>query len=189
MNLQTLIEQYGYLAIFIGTLLEGETVLLLGGFAAHRGYLELPWVIAIATAGGFLGDQILFFLGRRHGAHILARFPSWQDRAKRVHALFQRFHAPLIVLVRFLYGLRIVGPIVIGSSGVPPARFFIYNLIGAVIWALLFGVLGFVFGHAVTLALADIQNYEEIVLGAIALISIALWGYFRKRKNGENCGG
>ena len=64
--IQTLIQNYGYWAVFVGTFIEGETILLLGGFAAHRGYLALPWVIVAAFFGSLCGDQLFFFLGRKH---------------------------------------------------------------------------------------------------------------------------
>lgn len=58
MPLADLLREYGYYAVFLGTFLEGETVLVMAGFAAHSGYLQLPWVIAVA--GGTLGDQLYF---------------------------------------------------------------------------------------------------------------------------------
>ena len=61
------VTHFGYMAILIGTFLEGETILVLGGFLAHRGYLHLPWVIASAFAGTFAGDQLYFYLGRFKG--------------------------------------------------------------------------------------------------------------------------
>ena len=69
---------YGYLAVFLGTLLEGETILLSAGFAANRGLLYWPLVVAVAFAGATLGDQIAFLLGRWQGASLIARFPRWR---------------------------------------------------------------------------------------------------------------
>src|SRR5262245_35305943 len=76
MDLASLLQGYGYSVVFVGTVLEGETILALAGLAAHRGYLALPWVIAAAAAGGFLGAQIYFFVGRFYGPRVLARFPK-----------------------------------------------------------------------------------------------------------------
>ena len=76
MNLAGLLATYGYLAVAVGTFLEGETILLMAGFAAHCGYLDLSKVILVAFVAGFLGDQFYFFLGQRYGDRILARFPS-----------------------------------------------------------------------------------------------------------------
>jgi len=63
-TIRGLIDHYGYLAVFVGTILEGDTVLMLAGFAAHRGYLSLPLVLGAAALGGFLGDQFWYWLGR-----------------------------------------------------------------------------------------------------------------------------
>ena len=64
MSLTSLIEDYGYLALLIGTFLEGETILVLAGFAAQRGHLEIEWVIVVAFIGSFSGDQLFFYIGR-----------------------------------------------------------------------------------------------------------------------------
>ena len=97
MNLQSLVESYGYAAVFVGSLLEGETVVIMGGLAAHAGYLELPWVIAVAFSGGFLGDQIYFYLGRWHGDKVLARFPTLGAKRARVQDMLRSYDAALIV--------------------------------------------------------------------------------------------
>src|SRR5271169_5451586 len=113
-HLQALIQHYGYLAVFVGALLEGETILVMAGFLAHEGYLNLAGVMAVAAFGGFLGDQFFFALGRLRGRQILARFPSIQARATRVGALVIRHQNWLIVFIRFMYGLRVAGPILLG---------------------------------------------------------------------------
>lgn len=182
MTLQHLLEHYGYLAVFVGTLFEGETVLVMAGFAANRGHLELPWVIAMAFAGSVLGDQIYFFLGRYRGRRILARFPRWQPRAARVDALLRRFQAPLIVVLRFLYGLRTVGPIAIGMSQVATLRFILFDLLGALIWAPLVASAGYLFGSALELLLADVRRYEGAALLGFALLGAAVWLGYRLRE-------
>ncbi len=63
MDLQSIIEHYGYAAILIGTFLEGETILVLAGLAAHQGYLVLSWVISAAFLGSLCGDQLFFIWG------------------------------------------------------------------------------------------------------------------------------
>jgi membrane protein DedA with SNARE-associated domain len=89
MNLGALIESHGYWVLAIGCLLEGETLLVLAGFAAHRGYLNPGAVLAIAATAGFVGDQFYFWLGRRHGPAILSRWPSLADQSDRVDRLLR----------------------------------------------------------------------------------------------------
>jgi membrane protein DedA with SNARE-associated domain len=95
----------------------------MAGFAAYRGYLDLEKVILIALFAGFLGDQLYFFLGRRHGRDILTRFPTLKPRVERVDTLLRRYHLLLIPGIRFMYGLRIVGPIAFGMGRVEAVRF------------------------------------------------------------------
>jgi membrane protein DedA with SNARE-associated domain len=175
MALEAIIQTYGYPALFVGTFLEGETILVVAGFAAYRGYLDLRWVIPVAFLGTFVSDQLFFHLGHKKGRSLIAGHPKWQWRADRVQALLDRYHLPVILGFRFVYGLRNVTPFVIGTSGFSPLRFFILNFIGAWAWALIIGGLGFVFGRAIEALLADVQRYERYVLAFLLIGGLVLW--------------
>src|SRR4051794_10359223 len=113
-DLARFISEHGYEVTMLGALLEGETILVLAGLAASRGYLALPMLMALGAFGGFLGDQFYFALGRHSGARLLARFPSLQSHAARATSLVERHPELFVIGVRYMYGLRIVGPMVIG---------------------------------------------------------------------------
>lgn len=185
MNYASLIEQYGYFALFAGALLEGETMLVLAGLAAFQGYLELHWVILIAFFGGFLGDQAYFWLGRKHGAWVLSQFPRLRPVFERSDLLIARYHELLIVGIRFLYGFRTVGPMALGMSSVLAWRFMLFNALGAAIWAVSIGGAGYLFGNALTLFFHDFKRIEEALLVAMLLLGFVVWGIrryqFRKR--------
>jgi membrane protein DedA with SNARE-associated domain len=185
MDIAALISQYGYLTLFVGALLEGETVLILAGFAAHQGYLQLHWVVLIALIGGFLGDQFYFWLGRRHGGWVLSAYPRLVPVFKRADVLIDRYHEVLIVGIRFLYGLRTVGPMALGMSAVLAWRFIVFNLLGAVIWAITIGGAGYLFGNALELFMQDVKKIEQTLLIVLVLAGLAIWGWRRykfKRK-------
>lgn len=183
MTLENLLNHYGYAALVVGTFLEGETILVLGGIAAKLGYLKLPWVIASAFAGTLAGDQLYFYLGRRHGRKILAARPRWRTRAEKAQRLLNRFQRPVILGFRFLYGLRTVTPFVIGMSRVRTLTFLIYNILGALVWASIIGTLGFLFGHGLELILGDVKRLEITVLVGIAVAGMIgwAWHFFRSR--------
>ncbi len=181
MDIGYLIEQHGYLALAAGSAIEGETFVVLAGFAAHRGYLSLPAVILVAGVLNFGWDQFYFWLGRRHGRWLLVRFPVLRKKSARVLALLERYPLPLIVGVRFLYGLRIAGPIAIGLSAVPWPRFLALNLMGAMLWAVVFSVLGYLFGQAVGLFLDDLRRHELWIFAVIAVAGLVTWLVFRRR--------
>lgn len=181
-SFSALIDHYGYLAVFAGTLLEGETILVLAGYAAQRGYLDLDVVMAVAFCGGFLGDQLLFYLGRRHGQRIVARFPAMAQRVALVDRLLCRYHAPLIFSIRFMYGLRLVGPFAIGMGSVSAAKFFVFNLLGALVWAFLVASAGFLFGQTLELLMSDLKRYELLGLALLLLLAAVSWLIYRRRR-------
>jgi membrane protein DedA with SNARE-associated domain len=184
MTLEQWIDTYGYGAILLGTFLEGETILILGGFAAFQGYLKLPWVILAAFLGTLSGDQLFFYIGRNYGAKILARRPAWQARVDRVKGLLERFQDYLILLFRFLYGLRILTPFVLGLSRVSRVRFLLLNTVGALVWAIAIGIGGYLFGQALEALMGDLKRFEAEILGLLVLAGIVAWmihGYRRRK--------
>ncbi len=187
MDFGLLIEQYGYPVLVVGCLLEGETILALAGFAARRGHLSLPWVITVAAISGWIGDQIFFWLGRQHGTLILQRMPSVAAQAQRVQRMILRYHEWVIVGVRFAYGLRIAGPVLIGTSGVSARRFAFFNGVGAILWATLVASLGWAFGAAVEHVLDQVHQYEVWLFALIAAVAIGLflWHRLRDRSPGD----
>jgi membrane protein DedA with SNARE-associated domain len=175
MDLSHLIGIHGYWLLLVGCLLEGETLLVLAGFAAHRGYLNLVLVIAVASAAGFAGDQAYFWLGRRHGGAMLARFPSIQRQTQRVQRLIERYPRLSIVGVRFAYGLRIAGPVLMGTTHLPGLRFAAFNALGAMLWATAVASLGWVFGEAAKLVLGELRHVEGwLMLGGLG-IGLLAW--------------
>lgn len=175
MNIPELIQNYGYAAVAVGTFLEGETVLLLAGAAASRGHLTMPWVIAVATVASFAGDQLFFYLGRAYGPALLQRFPRLEAGTARARVLLERHNTPVILSVRFLYGLRIAGPLAIGMSGVGWWRFFVLNLIGAVVWACAIAALGYATGHALASVLGPIDADEVWTMGILLVAGALIW--------------
>ena len=172
MDVAAIVDSYGYWAVAIGAFLEGETILALAGLAAYRGYLDFYTVVVVAMIFGFLGDQFYFFLGRRKGAQILARFPDAKERAHRFDDLLRRWHAPLIVMIRFMYGFRIIGPILLGMGRVPAWKFMVFNFIGAAIWAPLIAGIGYLFGEIVESVLHDVKRIEIWLFAAIVVAGV-----------------
>lgn len=175
MSLAALLARYGYLAIFVGTFFEGETILVLGGLAVHRDYLDLWGVLASAFAGSVAGDQLYFHVGRQRGPAFLERRPRWQAGAERVRRLLRRHENGLILGFRFVYGLRTVTPFVLGMSGVSPLRFLALNAVSAAAWVAVVTLAGYGLGSAAQQMLGRARHDEEILFAVIALVGAATW--------------
>ncbi len=187
--MEAFLQTYGYWAVLIGTFLEGETILVLGGLAAHMGYMDLTGVIMAAFAGSLFGDQLFFFLGRRHSTFLLTRRPSWTPKLERANRLIDRFQTPLILGFRFLYGLRTVMPFAIGISTVPVLRFVLLNALGAIVWAAIVAGGGYLFGNALEGILGNIRHYEKMLFALVAISGAVVWVlYLVRRHRKKACG-
>ncbi|EYF01469.1 DedA family protein [Chondromyces apiculatus] len=175
MSLEHLLGMYGYWAVLLGTLLEGETILVLAGFAAHRGYLSLPLVMLAAFVGSLVGDQTYYWIGRRRGSAWLRNRPRWQARAEAVRRRLEQHPVAMILGFRFVYGVRTVSPFVIGASGVPAARFTPLNAVGAALWAALVGGFGYLFGEMAERVLGELRCYEGWLFGGLLLVGVVVW--------------
>ena len=182
--MESYIEHFGYLAILVGTFLEGETVLILGGFAAHRGYLDLFWVILSAFVGTVCGDQLFYFFGCRHNHALLRHRPHWKSKVEKAQGLIARNKILLILGFRFLYGLRAVIPFTLGITGVPARIFVLLNILGAIIWSVSIGCAGYFFGQTLENYFVRLKDVEIWVMVGIAVIGGIVWIFYflRSRK-------
>ena len=183
-HLSHFVSQNGYWAVAAGCLLEGETVMVLAGLAARRGLLDLPLVMALGAAMGALGDITMFSLGRWRGAAVLARWPRLLGYQERLNRLLAGWGAGVVVGLRFMYGMRIAGPILLGTTHVPWQRFVAFNALGAALWGVGVAGAGWLFGHAAERALHGIEHAEHWAgLALLVLMAgLALW-HWRRRRN------
>jgi membrane protein DedA with SNARE-associated domain len=181
MHLGDLIATYGYAAVILGAMIEGETVVLLAGFAVHRGHLDFWLAAACAFAGSLLSDQIYFYIGRRHGAAWLARRPKWAQRITRIQAVAEAHQVKLTLAFRFIYGFRTITPLALGLGTMPAARFAALNMVSAAVWALCFTGLGFTLGQAIEPLISDIERYEGVLFIGLAAAGLLVWLVRRHR--------
>jgi membrane protein DedA with SNARE-associated domain len=178
MTLETIVVQFGYPALIIGLLFEGETMLVLGAFMAHRGYLNLPLVILIGWIVSFASDQFFFWLGRTKGGQFLENRPAWKPHVEKAKSLLGWNTNLLFLGIRFMYGLRTVLPFVIGMSKLDPKKFAILDLIGALIWALTFGLAGQLFGHLMAAIFEDVKEHELVIVLCFILAGAGVSLYY-----------
>lgn len=185
MTPELLLQKFGYLAVFVGTFLEGETILVMAGFFAERGYLKLPFVIVTACAGAYVGHVFWFWLGRTQGVKLLDRFPKMKRHFGKGIRLFERYGAPAIFITQWLYGLRITCAVIIGISKVSTIKFLIYEALTCIVWAIIIGTAGFYFGRAVERVLGRAAHIEKYGLLVLLVVGIGLWAYHRWKEKRE----
>src|SRR5690242_21235572 len=176
MDLPSLLHQYGYVLIFLGTLAEGETLLMLGGYFAHRGYLNLGGVIATSFIAALCGDQLFFHLGRSHAKGLLARFPRLRDKVNVALHRVEQHQVKVALSMRFLWGLRIAMPVALGLTSMDARKFFWLNLLSAAVWSSLFALVGFGTSRVASQMFANLQASEKwVALALLGIAAVVLW--------------
>jgi membrane protein DedA with SNARE-associated domain len=179
MPFENLISRFGYPALVLGLLLEGETVLVLAAFMAHRGYLDLSLVILIGCIVSFASDQFFFWMGRIKGSQFLEKRPKWKPGAEKAKSMLGRNSILLSLSIRFMYGLRTVLPFVMGMSRFDPRKFALLDFISAFVWALAFGLAGKLIGNVMAALFEDVREHESMIAAGIIVAGVGLWMYFR----------
>lgn len=179
---ETLISNYGLFAVFLGGILEGETVFVLAAIAAQHGVLSLSSVFVVGAAGAFLGDQAWFLLARRRAKlRVLDRLME-TSRMQRALDIIERHPTIFVLSFRFIYGLRTVGAVACGLSRIPATHFVLLNLAAALLWTALVLALGYLFGHAMEAAFGEIKRVEWKLLAGLCFIVLLFFGIRRLEK-------
>lgn len=177
-----LLRHFGYAGIFLGTFLEGETILVLAGFLASRGRLALPLVLLTAAAGAWVGHLFWFWLGRRYGSRLVHHLPHLEYKIAHTLELIDRYGAGAIFLTQYLYGLRVASAIVFGLSPISRRKFLIVQALSCTLWACVIGLLGYFFGRAVVRVLGQAAAAERYAILAILLAGSGVYLYHRLRE-------
>lgn len=176
MSIDALVARWGLAAVGAGAGIEGETAAVLGGLFADQGYWPLWGAVLAAAAGSFAVDQACFHAGRR------AREHRWVAKLRRTKGYktaltaFEKHPIGFIFAFRFLYGLRTVSPLAIGTSKIRTRTFLAANAAAALLWAAFFSGIGYMFGRAFRRWVGELTPYLPWVIGSaivIVLIGIA----------------
>ncbi len=173
------VSTYGYIAVFFGSLIEGEVLLVIASFLAYVGQLELPLVILAAFFGTLLSDWIWFLLGRHSNDAFLQRW-HWLHKLS-THSVTLVGKRPRLTafLIRFMYGLRVIVPFSLGKTTMSGSTFLLYNALGVLLWVGIFSFLGYFFAGAMETIFGRVRHLELIVL-AIIIGAIIIFRYINK---------
>ncbi|MFM2303188.1 MAG: hypothetical protein RLZZ135_595 [Cyanobacteriota bacterium] len=195
-TVQELANQYGYLAVFVGILLEnlgiplpGETITIVGGFLAGSGELNYWIVLAAAATGAFIGGICGYFVGKYGGWSLMlavARIFRLQEvQLEEIKTKFSENSVKAVFFGRFIALIRIFTSPMAGVVEMPFGQFMAINLAGAIAWAVVMTTLAFFVGQVVSLEqlLGWVSKFALLALAiAIALIVGPIWLESRSAK-------
>ena len=186
MQPELLLQKFGYLAVFVGTFLEGEAILVMAGFFAERGHLDIFLVIFVGFVGAFGGHIFWFWLGRTQGVKLLDRFPKMRKHFGKGIRMFERYGPAAIFITQWLYGLRVTCAVIIGISRISIVKFLIYEAITCIIWSAVIGALGYYFGQAIEAVLGRVEGIEKWGLAVLVVVALSFWIYHKMKEKKED---
>lgn len=174
---------------FVGLVVPGETVMLLGGAVAGQGAIDIYLLIAIAWFAAWLGDTTSFFIGRRLGRGFVIehgpRFGISHERFERVEDYFSRHGGKTIFIGRFISLVRAFAPFIAGSSGMRYRDFVPYSILGTGLWASAHILIGYFFSRSIDTA-AKYAGKGAFLLASLIVVvvgAVALYRHFRVEEN------
>jgi membrane protein DedA with SNARE-associated domain len=174
-NFSEFVKEWGYWAVFLGAMVEGEVVILTASALAFYGYLSICSVFLISFLTTVVVDQGLFWIGYRMGTEwITKRFKRVAKVRDRVFSLLHKMDALFIFSFRFIYGIRMASPLIIGSARISPYRFALYNTLSGLAWAFITCFIGYVVADVIVDGRLDSMPYAHLIAILAVIIALAV---------------
>lgn len=173
-----LMKEYGYVILFAWSILEGEMGLIMAGLLCSTGDMNLYLAIFVAGLGGFVGDQIYFYIGRYNKGFVHKNFKGQRRKFALAHLLLKKYGWPIIFVQRYMYGMRTIIPISIGLTRYSAKMFAFINLLSAWCWAAITIVPVWYFGEEILELLKTAKEYWYISIPFALLIGGSILYYF-----------
>lgn len=162
--------------LLIGFFLPGDTLLIAAGVLAAQGALSIETTIAAIVIAAIIGDNVGYTIGKYSGKRLFTRKDGVFFRAEyveRAQAFYEKHGGKTIIIARFVPIVRTFAPVVAGIGKMPRAKFFAYNVVGALIWGAVLPLLGYWVGSRIP----NIGEYLELAIGFVVLMTFlpALW--------------
>jgi len=164
------LKEYGYIVLFAWSILEGELGLIMAGIMSHTGDMILPIALLVGAVGGFVGDQIYFYIGRYNKGFIQRKFRSQRRKFAIAHLLLKKYGWPIIFVQRYMYGMRTVIPMAIGLTKYSARQFALINFISALFWATITIVPSYYYGSEILEILKWIKAHWYAAIPLIGLV-------------------
>ena len=173
------LKAYGYIILFFWSIIEGEMGLVMAGIMTHTGNMHYVIAIFVAGLGGFTGDQCFFYLGRFNKRFMQSKLHSQRHKLAIAYLLLRKYGWPIILIQRYLYGLRSIIPIAIGISNYSAKKFALINLISAWLWAMLIITPAYFYGQEILTLLSYAKQHWYYALPLVGSFILAIRAYFK----------
>ena len=176
-NILNNLETYGYIVLFLYSFGGGFLALMGAGVLSYTGHMDLATSMAVAFTANFIGDMVLFYLGRYNKKDVMAYMHRHRRKLALSHILMKKHGSWVIFLQKYVYGIKTLIPLAIGLTKYSIKKFTILNLLASALWALVIGGVSYMAGEAIKSAYETVAERPYIAPLALFGIIALLWWY------------
>lgn len=170
------ITNYGYLAILVGCMIEGEAFVVIGSFFAYHGTMYLPMIALMAFIGTMISDIGWFMIGRYSSDTFLHRWRWLRYISNHSIKIVSKRPRLLTFFFRFMYGFRIVIPFSLGKTSISTSTYLVYSALGVLLWVAVYASIGYFFAGAIEVFFGRIKHIE-LVIGLVILGTLVIFTF------------
>jgi membrane protein DedA with SNARE-associated domain len=176
----TSLATYGYIILFLYSFGGGMVAIIAAGVLSSRGIMSLEVSIAIAATANFIGDVVLSSVGRYNREIMMPYIKKHRRKLALSHILMKKYGDKIIIIKKFIYGLKTLIPLAVGLTKYPLIKFNILNFIAALIWALSLGYGSYYAGEYFTKIFYMLEDKPYIAPVILLFLVFIIWFYFQK---------
>ncbi|MDR0942874.1 MAG: DedA family protein [Holosporales bacterium] len=177
------IRDWGYLAVLLGSIFEGEVILITASAFAALGHLSIVKIFFLAFVTTVAVDQAMFWIGYEVGTDwLVKKFPRLEKPRARAFSLLHKMDILFIFAFRFIYGIRTVSPLIIGSAKIKPSRFIVFNILSGLVWSFVGCFLGYTIADVVIDGEFNSSSYSVAIPIIIAIVFCLFMLFMKIRK-------
>lgn len=173
MSFETLIYSQGYYFVFLGSIFQSVTLVILAGYLAND-YLNLVLVIIISALGSFLGNQVFFYIGRHGGKKIISKSKYLSKKSSLINKKIKRYEGAAIMIFKFVQGIKIISGIFFGTTRISHRKYTLLNLASSILWALVFVFIGYFFGIAAKELFGKVEDFQISLFVVLVVIGVVI---------------
>lgn len=184
--LENLYQNCGLLATFLGTLLEGEVMLLTSVISAKLGLFNYYWAMIAAYFGAYVQAWFKFLIAKKHGTKLLKKKPDLQAKLDKASGWYSKNPYMYLSIYRFMFGMSTLVVLLSGIKDISYFRFGIHAGIAIFLWLVLFGGIGFFCAELMIETIESISAYKWHFISSMVLVGLSVW-FFRHRRINKHC--
>lgn len=175
--MEQLIQDWGYVALFLYSFGGGFLGLVFAGVLSYAGDLNIYISILVAGVSNFLGDQFLFFIARKNKNYAKDMMKKYGRKIALAHLMMRRYGSFVLFIKKYIYGIKTLIPLAMGITKYSAIKFSIFNALAAVLWACVIGYASFTAGEYI-LSLGE--DFKYVGLFTVVMIILVISYVFKK---------